>query len=284
MADTDAIHYTSADGTMKVEDANTLSFDFYDGLYSYNLNENVYWVAYFVTAEGTHYTEIQTKTLTEVADSLLGDSDVSEDEKAILSSMKDLNDAIIALRGENASLGHTYAPGTANTSTLGTQNTGYKFGTSIKMKLIEPWGVRVRVLVRDVAAAAYADYANADDYGLIFFHDKTGKYGGAMTAAQMNAETDAKVYSKLGGNAVINANGITAVYDRDIFTYALDSELYCLPYIVIDGQYYYPANATCWNLLGEMTEFAADTNLAAEERAVFNTMLAMYNNVAKSSN
>ena len=286
IADPDTVHYTSAAGNIKAENATTLTFDFYDGLYSYNLNESIYWVAYFVTADGTHYTTIQEKSLTDVADSLLGDADVSESEKEVLESMKELNETVIALRGENASLGHTYAPGAANTTALGAQNTGYQFGTSIKMKLIEPWGVRVRVLMRDKLAAAgvYADYENADDYGLIFFHDKTGKYNGTMTAAQMSAETDAKVYSKLGGNATINANGVTAVYDQGIYTYDLDTNLYCLPYIVIDGQYYYPANASCWNLLGEMTEFAENEDLSDEETAVFDAMLNMYEKVQNHKN
>ena len=280
MNDPDAVKYTKADGNITAE-GTTLTFDFYDGLYSYNLGENVYWVAYFVTAEGTHYTTIQTKSLTDVADALLGNGDVSDTEKAVLNSMKDLKDAVIALRGEDANLGNVYAPGTANTG-LGDRNTGYQFGTSSQIKLIEPWGVRVRVLMREKTAAAgvYADYDSADDYGVIFFHDKTGKYAAdGMTAAQMSAETDAKVYSKKAGNAAIVANGVTAVYDQGIYTYDLDTVLYCLPYIVVDGEYYYPANATCWNLLGEMTEYSQDTDLTAEERAVFSAMLEMYENV-----
>ncbi|MBQ6997396.1 MAG: hypothetical protein IJN60_03385, partial [Oscillospiraceae bacterium] len=116
-------------------------------------------------------------------------------------------------------------------------------------------------------------------YGLIFFHDKTGKYGGTMTPAQMKAETGALVYSKLNGNAVINAGGITAIYDHEIYTTDLDTELYCLPYIVVDGEYHYPSTVTCWNLLAEMHEFSDDTSLSAEERAVFEAMIAMYESV-----
>ena len=69
-----------------------------------------------------------------------------------------------------------------------------------------------------------------------------------------------------------SVDGVTVSTDREyIFlraeegTYDLDTELYCLPYIVVDGTYYYPANATCWNLLGEMTEYSQDTDLTAEE-------------------
>ncbi len=277
MADPDAIHYTKAAGNITAKDANTLTFDFYDGLYSYNLGESVYWVAYFETAEGTHYTGVKVKSLTAVADSLLGKESVSVSEKAVLQSMKDLKEAVVELRGEDADLGYTYAPGASNPGTLGDRNTGYLFGTSHQMKLTEPWGVRVRVLMRDKATNGSADFESADDYGVIFFHDKTGKYGGTMTAAQLNAETGAKVYSKLNGNAVINAGGVTAVYDHDIFTYELDTELYCMPYIVVDGQYYYPSTVTCWNLLDEIVEFSNNTDLTPEEIAVFKAMINYYN-------
>jgi hypothetical protein len=285
MADEDAIHYTKADGNITVSDANTLTFDFYDGLYSYNLGESIYWVAYFETADGTYYTTVQSKSLTDVADDLLTDSDVSDSEKAVLESMKTLKDTVVDLRGENADLGNVYPAGTANPGTLGDRNTGYQFGTAKQMKLIEPWGVRVRVMMREKTAdkGVYADYENADDYGLIFFHDKTGKYNGSMTAAQLKAETGAKVYSKLAGNAEIAAEGVVAVYDHDIFTYDLDTELYCLPYIVIDGAYYYPSTVSCWNLLTEITEYSENEDLDPKERAVFDAMINMYNKVQEKN-
>jgi len=283
IADPDTVKYTSESGTIKPSSGDpetTVFFDFYEGLYSYNLDESIYWAAYYVDAKGVmHYTSVQEKTLVEVANALLDKGTVSAEEKNVLNSMKDLKDAVVALRGENANLGNVYPAGVANTDGLGERNTGYQFGASHQIKLIEPWGVRVRVLMREKTApgGVYADYANADDYGVIFFHDKTGKYGGTMTTAQMKAETGAKVYSKLNGNAVINANGVTAVYDHEIFTYQLDSELYCLPYIVIDGEYYYPSETMCWNLLAEMVEFSENTELSTEEIAVFEAMINYYN-------
>jgi hypothetical protein len=284
LADPDAVKYTSADGNITAKDATTLTFDFYDGLYSFNLDESIYWVAYFEDADGVHYTSVKEKSLIAVANNLLDKPEVSEAEKAILQSMKKMKDAMTALRGANADLGHIYAAGVANPGTLGDRNTGYLYGTAHQIKLIEPWGIRVRVLMRKNAPvvdgkAVYADYASASDYGLIFFHDKTGKYNGAMTAEQMNTETGAKVFSKLDGSAVINAGGVTAIYDQGIYTHELNTELYCLPYIVIDGQYYYPANAIRWNLLGEMVEFSERKDLDPKETAAFEAILKMYDNV-----
>lgn len=281
IADPDTVKYTSEEGTIRPSSSDpekVLFFDFYDGLYSYNLGESIYWVAYYVDTRGVmHYTSVKQKTLMDVADALLDKNTVSAEEKNVLNSMKDLKDTVITLRGEDANLGNVYPAGVDNTNPLGERTKGYSFGTSHQIKLIEPWGIRVRVLMRNNAAAAYADYENADDYGLIFYHDKTGAYGGTMTTAQIIARTDAKVYSKLYGNATINANGVTAVYDHDIYTYQLDSELYCLPYIVVDGQYYYPSNVICYNLLDEMVEFSNNTDLTPEEIAVFEAMINYYN-------
>ena len=282
IADPDTVHYTSEAGNIRPsasEPETVVYFDFYDGLYSYNLGESIYWVAYYTDTKGVmHYTSVKTKSLTAVANALLDKNTVSAEEKAVLQSMKDMKDTVIALRGEDADLGKIYPAGVANTVALGDRNTGYQFGESHQIKLIEPWGVRVRVLMRDKAAAAYADYENADDYGVIFYHDKTSAYGGAMTAEQIISRTDAQVYSKLHGNATINANGVTAIYDQNIYTYELDTELYCLPYIVVGGNYYYPSNAFCWNLLTEMTKFSQDPDVSAEETAVFETMINYYNN------
>ena len=290
IADPDTKVYTMSDtaaegkiypATTDGHDATTtVMFDFYDGLYTFRLSEDIHWVAYYDDADGNrYYTDINTITLTDVIDKL--ENKAPEAEIEVHNSMVTLEQAVISYRGTTANLGVIYPEGETVAESgiaFGDRNTGYAFGTSYKIKLIEPWGLRVRTLVRNIAAAAYADYENADDYGMIFYHDKTGAYNG-MTAAEIIAKTDAKVFSKSNNGAVINAGGITAVYDQGIYTHELDSELYCLPFIVIDGEYYYPANAIGWNLLAEMTEFSENTELAAEEVAVFDAMIAMYENV-----
>jgi hypothetical protein len=45
-----------------------------------------------------------------------------------------------------------------------------------------------------------------------------------------------------------------------------------------------PANATCWNLLDNMVEFSKNTELEEEEIAVFEAMIAMYENVQEHCN
>ena len=281
MADPDAVHYTSADGSIKPGGSNpttTVTFDFCDGLYSYNLDQSIYWVAYYEDDSGVHYTDVISKSLIGVADALLSDSKVGTTERAVLNNMKAMKDAVIALRGEDADLGMVYPAGVANTTKLGSRNDGYIVGRSYQIKLIEPWGVRVRARLYD-NLSNYADYENAEDYGIIFYHDKTGAYAGNMTAAQMIAKTDARVYSKLHGNATIGSNGIIAVYDHEIFTYNLDTELYCLPYILVDGKYYYPENTICWNLLDKIVSFSQSTTLDPLEIAVYETMIDYYNSV-----
>lgn len=282
LADPDTVVYSSTAGNIAPsENAPTtnLVFDFYDGLYSFNLEESIYWIAYYEDADGFHYTGLQSQSLIGVADMLLGSSSVSASQKAILSSMKEMKDTVIALRGEDAELGAVYPAGVANTIALGRRNDGYAVGTSHQIKLIEPWGIRVTTLMHETATLEPADYQSADDCGLIFYHDKTGAYGGTMTAAQMVNKTTAQVYSKKNGNLTVNSGSIVAVYDHEIYTYNLDTELYCLPYIVVEGKYYYPETAICWNLLDEMVSFSGNEAIDPLQTAVFEAMINYYNNV-----
>ena len=151
----------------------------------------------------------------------------------------------------------------------------YEFGTSHQIRLIEPWGIRVRVMVWDNAAGDFADYDNID-FGIIFYHDKDNAYASGMTIEQITAKGDAQVYQKADGSAWKEANSISAIYAEGIYTHELDTNLYCLPYVVVDGVYYYRSSVLCLNLRAEMEAFAANTELSAEERAVFEAMLQLH--------
>jgi hypothetical protein len=111
---------------------------------------------------------------------------------------------------------------------------------------------------------------------MIFYHDKTNAYADGMSIEQITTKGDAQVYSKANGGAWAAANSINAIYAEGIFTHELDTNLYCLPYVVVDGTYYYRSSVLCLNLLTEMEAFAADTTLTVEERAVFEAMLQLH--------
>ena len=89
-------------------------------------------------------------------------------------------------------------------------------------------------------------------------------------------ESEAQVYSKSLGNATLVNGKVSAIYDQGIFTYEMDSDLYCMPFVVINGQYHYRnTGAFCYNLIAQVEKFAAETSRSAEERAVYDAMISM---------
>jgi len=278
-----AVQFKSTDGTMKpTGTGTTLTFDFYEGLYTYRLAENVYWVVYYEDLEGTiHISGVKNPTVVDKIDEIITNSN-SDTEKVVLDSMKKLHAALIAFRGEDAELGKDYIhdDGVLNYGlNLGAPNTtGYQFGKSHSIHLIEPWGVKVSMMVKPKNGAVYTDddFESAQNYGLIFFHDKECAYNGDMTAEQMLARNDVYVYSKTLGNVHVEDGKMVAIYDKGIYTSMLDSDVYCLPFVVVDGQYYYSLNAFRMNLVDEMYAFYNRTNLKNEERMTFRRMLELY--------
>ena len=286
IADNDTKVYTSAAGNIApggADTATTVVFDFTDEIYTYRLDEKVYWVAYYEDAEGqVHYTDIKSTTIITVADTVGGQTNVSDEEKAVLASMKVLKQAVIDFRGEDADLGGTtYPAGVAlNNSGISFNQNGaagtYKFGTSHQIRLIEPWSIRVQMTLYD-ANTQKIDCATTDvNYGMIFYHDKTGAYADGMSVEQMIAEGDALVYSTQTNNIEIVGDSAVVVYDKGIYTYELDTNLYCLTYVEVEGQYYYRSEVICWNLLDQMETFSKNTSLSAEEIAVFEAMIDLH--------
>ena len=285
IADPDAVKFeasaTEADGSIYAVDANTLRFDFSEEIYTYRMSETVYWVAYYQDADGNyHYTRVRNKTLTSVMDSL---TSASANEKNVYTSMKTMEQAIIAYRGTLSNLTTVYPAGvniTESGISFAADNApgSYKFAQTHSIKLIEPWGIKVNVLmVKSTNTSAAIDYAAADDYGLIFFHDKAGVYADGMSVEEMIAEAGAVVYSKSLGNATIEAGRVSAIYDQNIFTFEMDSDLYVLPFVVIDGEYHYrDTGAFNMNLIERVALFATETEKYSEaERAVYSAMVEM---------
>jgi hypothetical protein len=152
----------------------------------------------------------------------------------------------------------------------------YLFGTNHQIRLIEPWSIRVNLYIQDVAANAPLDLNGDANYGMIFFHDKAGAYADGMTVEEMIAEGDALVYGTETDNIRVSGSAVIAIYDKGIYTHELDTNLYCLPYVEVDGAYYYRSNVICLNLLNEMETFSQNTSLSAEEIAVFDAMLDLH--------
>jgi len=295
LRDSDTIHFemseTAEDGKIYPINATQARFEFYDCLYTYHMSEAVYMVTYYEDAEGgLHFSRVRSKTLTEVIDGL---KNIDEKEAKVYNSMKQMEATVMAYRAtlSSSSLNAVYPAGQSITNSgitfgAGSESGAYKFGTQVSIKLIEPWGVKVSMRIVETSdTSVNIDYDAADDYGVIFFHDKAGEYADGMTVAQITAKDDAQVYSKSLGNVSIEDGRICAIYDQGIFTYEMDSTLYCMPYVVINGEYHYreivvddESYIDCafdLNLIEKIGVFSEDINLSAEERAVYDAMMQM---------
>jgi len=286
--DPDTIHFEQAtsaeEGKIYPINATQAMFDFYDGLYTYRLNEAVYMVTYYEDAEGLHFSRVRSKTLVETIDGL---KNLSEKESNVYTSMKAMEASVTAYRATlpSSALGTVYPAGLSVAESgipFGADPApgSYKFGTSVSIKLIEPWGIKADIRIVN-SSNQNINYSNADDYGMIFFHDKDGKYADTgMTADDILAEAGAQVYANSLGNVTLANSRMTAIYDQGIFTYQMDSTLYCMPFVVINGQYYYRnTGAISWNLIAQVEKFAGETTRSAEEIAVYNAMISMNENI-----
>ena len=286
LADPDTIYFEQAageaEGKIYPVSSNQARFDFTDGMYTYCLGETVYWVAYYEDANGDlFFTSVRAKTLIEVMDSLTG---LAEAEANVYTSMKAMETTIIAYRSTQSNLSQTYPAGVGITEsgvTIGENANGYVYATSHSIKLIEPWGVMVNIQMAVKGnTSKLLDFTTADDCGLIFYHDKDGKYPDGMTPEQILAESGAQVYSKsLGSITLANNKKFYAVYDQGIYTYQMDSNLYCLPFAIVNGQSHYRTSVISLNLIDRVGVFAENTSLSAEEVAVYNAMLSMHANI-----
>ncbi|MBQ8768334.1 MAG: hypothetical protein IJZ15_01590 [Oscillospiraceae bacterium] len=285
IADDDTKAYTSSAGDIYPggsDEATTVEFDFTDELYTHRLGEKVYWVAYYVDVNGvTYYTSLNSTTIVAVAETVSGQDTVSDEEKAVLSSIQTLKQAVVDFRGEGLG-GSKYPAGvTVGNSGISFNQNGatgtYRFGTIHQIRLIEPWSIRVTLYIQDAATETSIDFAGENvHYGMIFYHDKDNTYADGMSIAEMIAESNALVYSSSTSNLSLATDSVIAVYDKGIYTYQLDTNLYCLPYVEINGDYYYRSSVICWNLKNEMVTFSQDTTLSEKEIAVFNAMIDLH--------
>ena len=283
-----ATQFRMGDGTgaydIYQKNATTAVFDFYDGLYTYRMAENIYWVAYYEDAAGNiHFTSVLKPVVIEKIDEIIGNS-TSESEVRLLNSMKELHSALIAFRGEDADLGKDYTNANGiltDARTLPAGNTtDYQFGKSHRIRLIEPWGVMASFQVKPRSGSVYTDvdFDNAEDYGVIFYYDEGCKYNGDMTAAQILSRNVVYVHSKNDGNVTLEDGKMVAIFDKNIVTSELDTDVYCLPFVKVGGTYYYSKNAFCVNLLDEMYYFHNKAGLKNEEQITFRKMIELYEN------
>ena len=126
-------------------------------------------------------------------------------------------------------LGHNYQNGVC----INCGDAAYTYGQSAQIKLIEPWGLKANAKIS--TAGSIIDYSQLYDYGVYFIRksklDREGLTQSTITAEDILHDSDALKMTKNNG-VTVSGGYLTAIYDRDIYTYALSDSIFVMFYFV----------------------------------------------------
>ena len=111
----------------------------------------------------------------------------------------------------------------------------YTYGQSAQIKLIEPWGLKANAKIS--TAEGVIDYNQLYDYGVYFIRgselDTVGLTQANITAEDILSDADAVQMTKADGVTVSGAY-LTAIYEKDIYTYELTDSIFVMFYFVTE--------------------------------------------------
>ncbi len=159
----------------------------------------------------------------------------------------------------------------------------YSFGQSVQLGLIEPWFLKVNLLVYTDSTLTPIDYGTLVDYGVYFvraseLEDKEVTQESLTIADIINNKNTVK-RSKSEGTATIDGRFLSARYDEGLYTYEFDDSVFVLFYVEDEyGVQYAPIRERNIKSLLE-TRKDDVANFPELERKVYAAMLEMYENV-----
>ena len=165
----------------------------------------------------------------------------------------------------------------------------YKLGHTKQIGLIEPWFIRLNMRVSNSAVSdsnSHADYSTLANYGMLVIHDKDGTLNTTLDSYDdfVNYSDNSSVYvlAKSLGTMGVNEDAtkyICADFNKEIFTYQLDSTIYSVFFMEVEGKYYYSKvyMANLYDLAVDRA--AASSGFTVKEQTVYTDMIALYNSV-----
>lgn len=237
--------YDKSSSALSMIDNNTriqLTYD--ESLYTYEMAKELFVMFYAEDEYGVmHYGDVKTRSMKSTIQTYLNNSSSYNTETITLcEKMINMFEKTTAYREAHTGTSerNIVNPGKLGDYSFGANNNdvAYKFGHTMQLTTIEPWGITFNGIARLNNKAI--DYSQCSDYGLIIYSDVNKKYSTAPTLQELLSETEASVYSKSNNGVVLGSNGFMSVdYAEGIYTYQMDNNLYASFYVVIDGKYYY---------------------------------------------
>ncbi len=295
VGDSDATHMSKGNGvtvehvTNGSGDVLTATYD--EKLYTYEFSDSVFVMFYIVPFEGASpiYVPIRERNLSELISTRKDDStNFPDKERDVYTSMNKLEADVLDYR---ADFGNPSAPPEQNAPTLSESplsgtiaNTGtYKFGHTVQIRLIEPWGMKVnaRVYTSGMSQNENIDYEELIDYGVVILMDNNTSI---TTAEELLARSDAYIFSKTNGEAQIQTNDeteiITATFTKGVYTYLLNSKVYVM-FFVKDAEGYHFGAVKERNVYELMKTRRNDTSglFTEKEKILYDDMVNLYDTV-----
>ena len=290
------VHCSLSQGTATI-DGSFLTASYAEGLYTYEISDSVF-VQFYIVEDGvTYYAPIRERNIKSLLlarkDDTTGFPNVLE--RNVYASMYELEDAIttyradyLAKNGKIEALPEQDAPTLAayvaeNGAFTSEEVVSYKFGNTAQIVLIEPWGLKVNARVYNDANSTSINYAQLEEYGAIVFYDTEGVYANSgMTAEQLMTCENAYVFSSKSGDAFVDGSYISAIYNKEIYTYMLNSNAYVMFYVK-DGDGFHYGDVKTRNVY-ELANARKDDTTGfpnALERAVYAAMVNEYDAITK---
>jgi hypothetical protein len=284
VGDSDAVHLNKANGVTVNSTVLTATYD--KGLYTYEFSDSVFVLFYIVPYEGAEriYAPIRERNLSELVNARKDDTDdFGPEERTVYAHMALLEDHILDYRSDFPEAEKEPAfnvPTLATNPLSGTRasSSSYKFGHTVQIKLIEPWGMKInaRVYTNGMTSSQSIDYSTLQDYGCIVVQSDTK----LTTVDEMLAKDGAYHFSKSNGCCDVAGNVITAKFYKDIYTYQLDHKLYVVFYVK-DANGYHFGDVKERVLLDLMDTRKDQSNgdYTVKERLVYADMVNLYDAV-----
>ena len=276
-------------------DGNMLTATYNKDLYTYEMDDSIFVLFYIEDATGIHYAPIRERNIKSLVAERKDDTVnfTNALERNVYSAMDTLKNDLDAYRRQYENLEQlpahdapTLASYTSENGAFTAEtNFDYKFENSVQLVLVEPWGLKFNSKVSQKSNNSKLDYDTALEYGAIVFYDTENTVKNGMTKDELMSKQDAYVFSSKSGDAYEDGHFISAIYNKGIYTYQLDSNAYVMFYVKDANGYHY-SDVKVRNAYDLAKERAEDTvHFPNEkERAVYASMVDMYDAITKYRN
>ncbi|MBQ2742299.1 MAG: leucine-rich repeat protein, partial [Oscillospiraceae bacterium] len=283
--DSDTVKYSKSAGTATVDGSYiTASYD--KGLYTYEMSDSIFVLFYIEDESGMSYAPIRERNMKELLEKRKNDTENFENvlERNVYTAMDKLELNIGVYRAQFDEIDELPVMSAPRLSDYVAENgafeeetaKSYSFGNSVQIILVEPWGLKFNARVYNGANPTNINYGSIEEYGAIVYYDTEGN-AESMTAEELRTKSDAYVFSSKNGDATIDGSYITALYNKGIYTYQLDSNAYVMFYVKDENGYHY-GDVKVRNAYELAKVRAQDTtgNFGEQEKQVYLDMVEMY--------